>query len=480
MTVSSLDTSVTPVSYDSICDFEEWVTLTVDTAEFERLQARLRGAQEASGRKDLHWAHDRILRATAFETGAVEDLYDEGATYSVAMETDGWEQELADSGDGAGQHFEDQLAAYLVIQELAAGVREQPLTEAEIREIHRPATSSQKTYKVWTPNGYQDREFVAGVYKTEPNQVNDRAGRTFYYAPVEDVPPEMARLVATMRSPRYAAAHPVIQCAYVHWAIAHVHPFADGNGRMARVISSLPLFTAFGIPLAIFSGRKKLYLQALEAADRHAHQEKADYVSSRAIETLSWLAELIESSNAEDEADGIVGNIGHLLKGDGVMLETARQAAIRLKAETSNVIERECARRFGGTKIRYQVTMEYVGGPIDKSYERRFIFGVPYVNDSEEVRIALSVDEVEQLSTSTSVQFGYTSTTGCPPLVVEHDAGTDDVYFNLEDCSPNLSVSAEMRIRTLASTVVVDATRKFERDLADVLKQHGRHHSDGV
>lgn len=476
MTESPLNSSDLPVSYDPICDFAEWATLTVDTGEYERLQARLGTAQAASSTKDIQWAQDRILRATAFETGAVEDLYAEGATYSVAMEVDGWENDLAESGDGAGQHFEDQLAAYVAVRDLATQISERPFLETDIRELHRIATRSQETYPVQTPFGVQQQPFAAGAYKTKPNQVVSRAGRIFQYAPVDDVSPEMERLVSTMRSEAYTAAHPVIQCAYVHWTIAHIHPFADGNGRMARVVGSIPLLTQFGIPLVVFAGRKRVYLQALESADRHAHQEMVDYISARAVETYSWLAELFEGAIAEDEVGGILKRIGHLLDSEADTLETSEEAADRVETAMHEAVEYECTKKFDSSTFICEVSHETNAMAKDRFHQSGFYHVYQPLNS--EVRISLRAKEVAEHSTITSVQLGYTDVLGHPPLVVVHDMGGEEVYFSLEDCSPDLSVGADLRIRNLAGIVVTHAAKKFGSDLAGIYKQHGRHPSD--
>src|SRR5439155_9702338 len=36
--------------------------------------------------------------------------------------------------------------------------------------------------------------------------------------------------------------HPAIQAAWAHVALAAIHPFADGNGRAARVLASLAMY----------------------------------------------------------------------------------------------------------------------------------------------------------------------------------------------------------------------------------------------
>jgi len=41
---------------------------------------------------------------------------------------------------------------------------------------------------------------------------------------------------------RTTEAHPAVTAAWVHLAIAAIHPFGDGNGRSARILSSLAMY----------------------------------------------------------------------------------------------------------------------------------------------------------------------------------------------------------------------------------------------
>jgi Fic family protein len=76
---------------------------------------------------------------------------------------------------------------------------------------------------------------------------------------------------------------PVHLAAYVLWRVNWIHPFTDGNGRTARVVSYLVLSAKSGqelpgdltIPEQI-SRNKQPYYAALEAADRELRKGKID------------------------------------------------------------------------------------------------------------------------------------------------------------------------------------------------------------
>ncbi|WP_311213552.1 MULTISPECIES: Fic family protein [unclassified Arthrobacter] len=455
--------------YEPICSFSEWVSTSVNEERFEPLLQRIAALDLDSQGEGLRWAQDRILRASAFETGAVEALYEGGATYSVAMEVDGWQLDLENSGDGAAHHFEDQLGAYVLVRDLAKNA-ERPLTEVDVRDLHRIATRSQQTHPVRTPNGVQHHRFISGAYKVNPNQVINRGGGVFHYAPVEAVSPEMGSLVRTVNSADFHVAHPVIQAAYMHWAVAHIHPFADGNGRMARVLGSIPLLRAYGVPLVVFAGRKRGYLQALEAADGHQHQDMVDYVAARAGETLAWLVELIEASEKETAAQQSLADLGRLLASQAEKLETSREAAERVKAALQSFMREECANRFSATNIKTEIGLprEFAGKGYVFNYVRGF---TPLEGDTV---VTISIDEVANHRSTQRVEVGFGDERVGHAVVVTQGSQGDELFFSLEDCSPDLSVGTELRLRSLVSALVSQVTRKYQNELASIFKQHGR------
>lgn len=93
----------------------------------------------------------------------------------------------------------------------------------------------------------QDR-VVAGNFAAGAGRLRDRAAWithshtgavVFEPPPHERVPDLVDEVCEVMES---GAWHPAVAAAWVHVALAAVHPFSDGNGRTARVLSSLALY----------------------------------------------------------------------------------------------------------------------------------------------------------------------------------------------------------------------------------------------
>lgn len=278
-------------AYKPFPTFKEWASSTfVDTVRWDRYNAALENRANSSA-EALKQAREVVKRAAALDTGAIEGLYevDRGFTFTVALETAAWEVELAKKGDNVRPLFEAQLHAYDYVLDLAT--KAEPVSEAAIRTLHEVVCGAQATYRVMTAIGPQEQELVKGRYKVLPNHVRTRDGVDHSYAPVDVTPAEMQRLVEEMRTEAFLAAHPVIQAAYAHYGLVVVHPFADGNGRLARALASAFTYRAISMPIMILSEHKNTYLDALEAADTGGYQSFVDFMLARSLDTLKLINE---------------------------------------------------------------------------------------------------------------------------------------------------------------------------------------------
>lgn len=311
MTDSSPNSYALDAAYRPFPDFAGWAGATrVDTVRWQRYAAELSDyAKQAPER--LARCRQIATRAAALDTGALEDLYqvDRGFTYSVAFETTAWEVGLAERGEQARPLFDAQLHAYEYILDIATAA--EPISEAAIRSLHEQICAAQPTYRVVTAVGPQEQSLPKGQYKSLPNHVRTRKGEDHSYAPVDVTPSEMARLLREMRTEGFLAAHPVLQAAYAHYALVVIHPFADGNGRVARALASAFTYRAISMPIVILSENKAEYLDALETADSGNYQEFVDFMLARSLDTMMLVQESLKSS-AKSTLDGELAKLNQL------------------------------------------------------------------------------------------------------------------------------------------------------------------------
>ncbi len=293
MNAHELDAAYTPFP-----TFIAWQSkTTLDTGRWDRYSAALKDRGDFSP-EVLRRAREVAKRAAALDTGAIEGLYDvdRGFTYTVAFEIGAWEAALAQKGEQVKSLFETQLHAYEYVLDFAT--KAEPISEAAIRFLHEEMCRAQDTYAVVTAVGPQQQKLPKGQYKVLPNHVRTRKGVDHSYAPADVTPAEMARLVAELRSDEFLAAHPVIQAAYAHYSFVVIHPFADGNGRVARALASAFTYRAISMPIVILSETKAAYLDALELADGGDYQAFVDFMLERSLDTIRLVEESLRSAVA--------------------------------------------------------------------------------------------------------------------------------------------------------------------------------------
>jgi Fic family protein len=322
---------------------------------WERFSGELAERRRLATPNQLAQAVMVAVRSAAIDTGAIEGLYqvDRGFTMSVAVQAFAWEQALEERGEGVRALFEAQLSAYELAIDLVT--EQAPLSQAWLRSLHERICAPQKTYRVRTEQGWQDQELLRGRYKELPNHVLLADGTFHAYVPVADVAPEMNRLLEELRSKAFEEAHPVEQAAYAHYALTAVHPFADGNGRVARALASVYLYRSLSIPLVIFAHQRTHYFDALEEADRGDPVPWLAFVADRGIDTMQLVVESLRSAAAPRPTE-IAEGLKTILGSRGRTYAELDSLALRLLAE----LRERWARAVGpqaGTPIE--------GGPVD-------------------------------------------------------------------------------------------------------------------
>lgn len=295
-----INVHVLDAAYKPFPPFSEWSSrVKIDTGRWERYKSLLKSHAQAASPELLARARNIATRAAAIDTGAIEGLYqvDRGFTFTVALEAAAWETALNKKGENVRSLFEAQLRAYDYVLDLAT--KAEPISEAAIRALHQEVCRAQSTYRVITALGPQEQPLPKGQYKTLPNHVRTRNGLEHSYAPVDVTPAEMYRLTTELRGEEFLSADPVLQAAYAHYSFVVIHPFADGNGRVARALASAFTYRALSMPIVILSEQKDAYITALEGSDAGDYESFVDFMLARCLDTISLIDESLRSTSAQ-------------------------------------------------------------------------------------------------------------------------------------------------------------------------------------
>ena len=148
-------------------------------------------------------------------------------------------------------------------------IKDMPLTQNFIRQLHKVLLREDYTVYRDLPGGMQASYVIhAGQYKTRPNSVITRYGDRFEYASPEETPALMADLVNWYNTEEAKGKiSPVELATLFHYRYIRIHPFEDGNGRIARLMVNF-ILARHDYPMIVIRSRdKKNYLEALHRAD---------------------------------------------------------------------------------------------------------------------------------------------------------------------------------------------------------------------
>jgi Fic family protein len=174
----------------------------------------------------------------------------EGNTLTLRETAELIEHGITVGGKPLRDHLEavDHYAAVLWMRELAT--KATPLDEATVRELHRRIV-------------FRSQPEIGGIYATLARRI---AG-----SPV--VLPNAVKIPQLMKeySDWLGQAKPVPASSFdAHFRLVAIHPFADGNGRTARLLMNLMLLREGYPPVAVRPEDRKTYLDTLEHASMRA------------------------------------------------------------------------------------------------------------------------------------------------------------------------------------------------------------------
>jgi Uncharacterized conserved protein len=175
------------------------------------------------------------------------------------------------TGNAKLQDYEEMRAhdvGFNIITQEAKDI-ERPLSEAFIRELNKTILVRPFWKDAVTDAGQPTRmEVKIGEYKSRPNHVQTATGEIFYYATPEETPVMMKELVEWYNSEAdKKQLSPIELSALLHYRYIRIHPFEDGNGRIARLLVNYVLIRNNYPPIIIQSKDKDNYLRILHQCD---------------------------------------------------------------------------------------------------------------------------------------------------------------------------------------------------------------------
>jgi Fic family protein len=216
--------------------------------------------------------NQELARSWAIETGIIENVYsiDRGTTQLLIEK--GFSEEWIEHGTAdrpaheIKQILDDHKSALEGIFDFIKADR--PLSLSYIKELHAVLLRHQKTSSAKDPGGREVKiPLISGDWKKTPNNPTRQDGALHEYCPPEHVQSEMEKLLKWHSQHAQANISAEIQAAWIHHRFTQIHPFQDGNGRVARALATLVFLKADLFPLVIDRNIRDKYIDACERAD---------------------------------------------------------------------------------------------------------------------------------------------------------------------------------------------------------------------
>jgi Fic family protein len=210
-------------------------------------------------------------------------------------------------GNHTLREYEEMKAHDVGIEHLRnlAADKARLINPGDIRDLNKIILKEPFWKPTQTPDGQPSRaQVIPGEYKTLPNSVITATGELFEYAAPIEVPARMQALVDWLGE---ALADPKLNiltiAAKLHHEFVLIHPFDDGNGRVARMLVNY-LFLRDGYPpIIVPTEQKKDYLTTLRLADAGDLAPLAEFFGKQLTRSLDLAIRAGKGESIDEPSD---------------------------------------------------------------------------------------------------------------------------------------------------------------------------------
>lgn len=342
--------------------------------------------------EEVQERRNRNLRRHAIETGIIERLYDVSWGVTEELVAEGI---TLDAAEREGDVSEDTLATINAqldgLNLLVDYVNEnREFSSFFLRTLHETITSTQEFYDAHDTLGRPIKvRLLHGAWKTNENHVTRPDGSILEYTPALFVSEEIDRIAEMYNRYALGEAHPLAVAAWLHHRFIRVHPFADGNGRVARALTLLVLLQKEYAPIVVRRDQREEYIEALDRANDGDLEVLIRFFAR--LEEYAITAELESApKHAGSTAVQVAAEWAKRLKAKFEHSDAEKKAGIeRLSEELQSrlldsihLTESQLREQFGSLDERYDSWVVQAAPPAEESHYWR----------AETIRAAREVD----------------------------------------------------------------------------------------
>lgn len=270
---------------------------------------RVRGFLDAVKLKD-DWISDMQKRALILESH--HSTHIEGTALSLEQAKSILEGKKI---KGINRDDEKELLNYKKAMDFISKYlgKEDPVTEGLIRELHKISVK-----------GVRDEQADPGNYRKIQNYVVNSGTREVIYSPPPplDVPRLMKEFVEWINTT--GDVSPVLVAGISQFQFVHIHPFIDGNGRTARLLSTLILYKTG------YDFKRLFTISEYYDKDRPGYYQAIQSVRRNKLDMTVWLEYFVNGLQSQMEEIQQKGE--QIIKQD-VALQKIKKIGLNLRQE---------------------------------------------------------------------------------------------------------------------------------------------------
>lgn len=148
------------------------------------------------------------------------------------------------------------------------------IDEENMLKMHKDITRDTLENPEWEGR-YRDIQVYVG---------NRITGEVIFTPPPPKKVPSLAReFIPWLNSEESYQIHPVLTAGIAHYWLVWIHPFVDGNGRIARALATLILY------LREFDIKRFFVLDDYYDSDRRAYYDALESINQKTLDLTKWL-----------------------------------------------------------------------------------------------------------------------------------------------------------------------------------------------
>ncbi|MDQ7839362.1 MAG: Fic family protein [Thermodesulfobacteriota bacterium] len=240
---------------------------------------RVRGFLDAVNLKD-DWVSDMQVKALILESHHSTHIEGTAITFSQAQDILSGKKVKGVSRDDERELLNYKKAMDFISRYLG---KDDPVSEGLVRELHKILV-----------RGVRGSEAQPGNYRKIQNYVaNSRTKEIIYTPPAPLELPHLMREFVDWINDNIEEVSPILTAGIAQFQFVHIHPFVDGNGRTARLLSTLILYKTG------YDFKRLFTISEYYDKDRPAYYNAIQSVRKNKMDMTVWLEYFVDGLRSQ-------------------------------------------------------------------------------------------------------------------------------------------------------------------------------------